>query len=492
MYHNRFLTVCALCLIALSMLLPCATCAAQSTVQYGAVAQPDEAHRQAADALLQQIWSAAPGQPKFNAIDAVVLEYNRSDAASRNAIIWLCLTYMNDARRGPLDRWPCIYVISRSGCTQAVPDLINVLLRDEIEAMRAVAAEALGGMYKTTSNTDIRDALVQASRTDTSKWVRDTIAKYLGQQAVVPVPNPPDAAHRTAADALLQQIWSAAPGQPKFDAIDAVVAKYKAGDAATRRAIIWLCLTYMNDTSRGPLDRWPCIYVIGRTGYMEGVPAIIDVLLHDEIEAMRAVAAEALGGMYKATSNTDIRDALLQASRTDTSKWVRDTIAKYLSQQVVAPVPNPPDAAHRTAADALLQQIWSAAPGQPKFDAIDAVVAKYKASDAVTRRAIIWLCLTYMKDTSRGPLDRWPCIYVIGRSGYMEGVPAIIDVPLHDEIEAMRAVAAEALGGMYKDTANAAIHDALIQAARTDKSKWVRDTIARYLGKDMPAYGTGS
>lgn len=47
------------------------------------------------------------------------------------------------------------------------------------------------------------------------------------------------------------------------------------------------------------------------------------------------------------------------------------------------------------------------------------------------------------------------CYYVISRGLYGQGVPDLID--------------------------------ALLQAARTDTSKWVRDTIARYLGKDMPA-----
>jgi len=34
--------------------------------------------------------------------------------------------------------------------------------------------------------------------------------------------------------------------------------------------------------------------------------------------------------------------------------------------------------------------------------------------------------------------------------------------------------------------------DALLQAARTDTSQRVRDVIAKYLGKDMPAPNPGS
>ena len=297
----------------------------------------------------------------------------------------------------------------------------------------------------------------------------------------------PDEAHRTAADALLARIWRAEPGQPKFDAIDAVVKTYKESDAATQNAIAWLCLTYMKDKSRAALDRWPCCYVLTRSGYVQAVPDLIDVLLHDEMEAMRAVAAEALGGLYRETGDDAIRDALIQSARTDTSKWVLETIARYVSNEVVNPRPGGPDEAHRKAADALLARIWRAEPGQPKFDAIDAVVKKYKESDVATRNAIAWLCLTYMKDKSRGVLDRWPCCYVLTRAKYSQAVPDLIDVLLRDEVEAMRAVAAEALGGLYIDTRNTAIRDALVQAARTDKSKRVRDVIAKYLGKDMPA-----
>jgi len=142
---------------------------------------------------------------------------------------------------------------------------------------------------------------------------------------------------------------------------------------------------------------------------------------------------------------------------------------------------NKPDEAHRRAADALLQQIWRAEPGQPKFDAIDAVVRKYKEGDMATRNAIAWLCVTYMKDKSRGVLDRWPCCYVVSRSGYEQGVPDLIDVLLHDGVEVMRAVAAEALGGLPN---SAAAHDALVQAELGETSQRVRDVIAKYLGKD--------
>lgn len=310
-------------------------------------------------------------------------------------------------------------------------------------------------------------------------------------------PPTPDGAHRAAADSLLQQIWRAQPGQAKFDAINAVAAIYNQSDKATKDAIAWLCLTYMYDKKRGVLDRWPCEYVLSFVKYELAIPHLIDVLFRDEVEAMRSVAAEALGMWYSSTGNIVIRDALMQSAKTDTSERVRATLAKYIDKVMPGPsqdtsFPPAPDDSHRKAADALLQQIWDAQPGQPKFDAINAVVAKYNQSDKVTKDAIAWLCLTYMYDRSRGVLDRWPCEYMLSYAGYGPAAPHLIYVLHNDGVEAMRAVAAEALGGWYKSTGNTAMRDALIQSAKTDTSQWVRETIARYLGANMPAYNSGS
>lgn len=144
-----------------------------------AATRPDEAHRQAADTLLQQIWNAEQGQPTFEAIDAVVARYKASDEATQNAIAWLCLEHMKDEKREVYRRWPCCYVPARAKCMESVGRLIEVMLRDEAETMRAVAAEALGGLYTETRGTTKRDSLLQAARTDQSTWVRDTIARYI-------------------------------------------------------------------------------------------------------------------------------------------------------------------------------------------------------------------------------------------------------------------------------------------------------------------------
>lgn len=333
------LAVCMLYLIAFLLLIPlvadaAATSQGQRTASVVAPTPPDAADRGAADALLQQIWKAQPGQPTFDAIDAVVAHYKASDATTQNAIAWLCLAYLKDEKREVHKRWQCCYVLARAKCMPAVPDTILVLLNNQTEVMRAVAAEALGGLYKETGDLAVRDALLEAGRKDSSRWVLEIIARYVGPSAPAPpgpgLPNPPDDNRRRAADAVLQQIWKAQPGQPKFDAIDAVVRTYSSSDASSRTAISWLCMTYMEDRSRGSLDRWPCCYVLARAKCMESVPRLIEVLLRDETEAMRAVAAEALGGLYIDTRSTAIRDALLQAARTDQSTWVRETVARYI------------------------------------------------------------------------------------------------------------------------------------------------------------------
>lgn len=155
--------------------------APQATSQLGGAAnKPDETHRKAADAVLARIWLAEPGQPKFDAIEGVVEEYKQGDVGTRNAIAWLCLTYMKDKGRDLQRRWPCCYVISRCGYEQGTPDLIEVLMHDPQEIMRAVAAEALGGI---SDNPTARDALVQANLKETSTRVRDVISKYLGDNA---------------------------------------------------------------------------------------------------------------------------------------------------------------------------------------------------------------------------------------------------------------------------------------------------------------------
>ncbi len=142
----------------------------------------------------------------------------------------------------------------------------------------------------------------------------------------------------------------------------------------------------------------------------------------------------------------------------------------------------PSDDIHRQAADAILQQIWDAEPGKATFDAIDAVAGKYRQADLATQNAIASACVAYMKDTSRDLPKRWPCCYVISRCGYKAGTSELIGLLQNDGSEIIRAVAAEALGGISSE---AAARDALVQAAHVETSTRVREVLAKYLGKDM-------
>ncbi len=143
-----------------------------------AVSKPDEAHRKAADAVLEQIWKAAPGQAKFDAIDDVVSKYRESDIAAQNAIGWMCVTYMSDWSADFQKRWPCRYVIGRSNCELGLPALVQILLHDQMEMMRAVAAEALGGL---PDNAEAHDALVQSSRTEDKPASQRRARQVFGQ-----------------------------------------------------------------------------------------------------------------------------------------------------------------------------------------------------------------------------------------------------------------------------------------------------------------------
>ncbi|MDO8587442.1 MAG: peptidoglycan DD-metalloendopeptidase family protein [Armatimonadota bacterium] len=147
-----------------------------------------------------------------------------------------------------------------------------------------------------------------------------------------------------------------------------------------------------------------------------------------------------------------------------------------------------PDAAKRRWARALLEKVQNAERGATQFAAINALAKKAGESNAVDRNAILWVAIATMKDTRLPAPDRWPCCYVVGSSGDKRGVPYLIQALLHDELDIMRSVAAEALGGLPTNTE---AYDALRQAAQKDPSQMVRDVIAKYLGKAMPAPDPG-
>ena len=313
------------------------------------------------------------------------------------------------------------------------------------------------------------------------------VGEALGRMHKQSASNPVPAIELNEAQALLKQIDQAGPGADKFNAIDAVVKKARESDAATRTAIMSLALATIKNKTLDIYLRWPSCYVISRSGYQQGVPDLIELLLHDESEVMRGVAAEALADF---NDYPTAHEALMQSARTETNSTVRDVLKRRLGPGIPSPesASQPskaggPDETQRKTAEAVLSQIDQADYGQAKFDAIDAVVRKVRESDPATRAAVMSLALARIKDKGLNSDLRWPCCYVIGRSGYEQGVPDLIEILLHDELEIMRVVAAEALGGLRNNTA---AHDALLQSARKDTSKMVRDTLARYLGKTMP------
>ena len=94
------------------------------------------------------------------------------------------------------------------------------------------------------------------------------------------------------------------------------------------------------------------------------------------------------------------------------------------------------------------------------------------------------LVVKSMRDDSRPAMQRFQCCYVLSGSEDEQAIPDLIKVLTDDKSDVMRSVAAEALAVFPK---NAAAHDALIQAAKNERSHRVREVLARRLGQEMPA-----
>lgn len=467
----------AVCLVALSITLLCPAYALPPNpgeLSY----TPEQIANTSAEVFLDRMLTPEDGYWQFAAMNALSTKAKQSDVETRGSILTLVISVMNDKSRNVYQRWQCCYVISGSGDERGVPDLIQILLHDPSEVIRAVAAEALADFPKSK---EAHDALLESARTETSPRVLEVLARRLNKET------PPlelvaatDAQRKTAED-LLQQVSDADPGKPKFDAIDAVAKACRESDPATKRVILALFIATMKDKSVNLYQRWPCCYVIGRSADEQGLPDVIQVLLNDPIETMRAVAAETLGALK---TNPVVHDALMQSARTETAKAVRNVLARYLGKEMPAVQPIIATDAQRKTAEDLLQQLWKAGPGIPKFEAIDAVAKACRESDPATKRVILSLFITTMKDKSVNVYQRWPCCYVIGRSTDEQGLPEVIQVLLSDPVETMRAVAAETLGPLK---ANNTVRDALMQSARMETAKAVRDVLAKYLGAEMPA-----
>lgn len=147
--------------------------------------------------------------------------------------------------------------------------------------------------------------------------------------------------------------------------------------------------------------------------------------------------------------------------------------SRYTSEQIQS-----------TSAETFLERMANPEPGYHRFAAMWALTAKAKGSDAVTRRSILSLVTAAMKDKSRTDYQRFQCCYVISGCGDEQGVPDLIEVLLNDKSETMRGVAAEALADFSN---NKAARDALLQAARKETSPTVREVLTRRLGQEIPA-----
>ena len=134
-----------------------------------------------------------------------------------------------------------------------------------------------------------------------------------------------------------------------------------------------------------------------------------------------------------------------------------------------------------TPPETFLDRMQTPELGYHRFAAMWALSQKIKDADAEARKPMLSMVITAMTDKSRTENQRFQCCYVISGSGEEWGVPDLIMVLLKDESEVMRSVAVEALANFPN---NQAARGALYQAARTETSPRVRETLDRRLGKD--------
>ncbi|MEN6371125.1 MAG: peptidoglycan DD-metalloendopeptidase family protein [Armatimonadota bacterium] len=179
---------------------------AQNTNPTGSTDKPDETQLKAAETLLDQVIHAEHGAPQFAAINEAVRKIKEMDVESRSAILSLARARMNDKSFDVGLRWPFCYVISRSGDEEGVSDLIQLLLQDESQVMRSVAAEALGGLR---NNPAAREAMLQSAGKETNPQVREVLNRYLGQA----MPSP-GASSKPAIAVGVEELAPSGPPEP--------------------------------------------------------------------------------------------------------------------------------------------------------------------------------------------------------------------------------------------------------------------------------------
>lgn len=141
---------------------------------------PDQIRATSAETFLERMLYAEPGYWKFAALNALAQKAKDSRGKARRSILSLVTGAMHDKSRPVYQRWQCCYVLRDCGDARAVPDLIKILLHDENEVIRSVAAEAVAGFSRSA---EAHEALLQADRQETSPRVREVLDRHLGQEA---------------------------------------------------------------------------------------------------------------------------------------------------------------------------------------------------------------------------------------------------------------------------------------------------------------------
>lgn len=298
--------------------------------------------------------------------DSLIRIGKESDAQTRGSIIPLVAAAMNDKSRDEYSRWMCCKVLSGIGDERAVPHLVKLLLNDGSEIVRSVAASELGEFYKQNKSAEVRDGLLKSARTETSSRVREELTRIMGNEAMPSstptstsmqrqIPSSSQSAEQTStpvvsgysaeairntpAEVFINRLSNAEPGYAQFDAMNALIIKAKESDDKGRAAILSIVIGVMLDQRCPIYQRFQCCYVVSGCGDERGVPYLIRILQQDESDTMRGVAVEALA---KFPQNADAHNALLQASRQDTSQTVRDALARNFNQTLPATTQSSP------------------------------------------------------------------------------------------------------------------------------------------------------
>ncbi len=148
----------------------------------------------------------------------------------------------------------------------------------------------------------------------------------------------PEQVKNTPAETFLQRMQYPENGYHRFAALWALIEKAKESTGQAHRAIVNMVIAAMKDLSRTDYQRFQCCYVISGCRDSQGIPDLIEILLRDKSETVRAVAAEALADF---PDSKDAYEALLQAARTDTAPMVREVLERRLGKDIPSPQPGP-------------------------------------------------------------------------------------------------------------------------------------------------------